>query len=282
MFPVAPSVACRSGPGSWRSGSFFYASALTAGSRSARRCVTCSSMERSWVLWSGCCWPSRVLAGPEAEALTPSPADRRDAWLRRIGSSAGLRPPPRSPRRHAQRFVRRRAPAAAPRSPAPAPADAAARCDGGSTTPSSAGPVHRTFLRVAMLDRRRPRPEVMPCFPAAAVEGAGLHDRLRPGVVHRPTRPAGQVRPGSPRPSGRAGSPGPWLLGPRRGSGVGVRAPVGRDTGWLTYSDARCFCGPDLEVRRGRRPRGPVKPQSARVSACLCGRGRPAVFPRRS
>ncbi|MET9475781.1 hypothetical protein [Streptomyces sp. NPDC002922] len=32
MFPVAPSIACRSGPGSWRSGSFFCASLLTAGS----------------------------------------------------------------------------------------------------------------------------------------------------------------------------------------------------------------------------------------------------------
>lgn len=208
------------------------------------------------MLRSGCCWPSRVLAGPEAEVLTPSPADRRDARLRRIGSSAGLRPPPRSPRRHEQRFVRRRAPAAAPRSPAPA--DAAVRCEGGSTTPSSAGPVDRTFLRVAMLDRRRPRPEVMPYFPAAAaaaaVEGAGLHDGLRPGVVHGPTRPAGQVtvRPGSPWPSGRAGSPRSMTPGPLRGQGVGVRAPVGRDTGWLTYSDARCFCGPDLEVRCGQ------------------------------
>lgn len=175
LFPAGPSVACRSGPGSWQSG-FFCAPVLTAGSRSARRFVICSWMERSWVLRSGCCWPSRVLAGPEGEALPRSPADRRDARLRRIGSSAGLRPPPAAVLGHrsdmSSGFVRRRAPAAPPRWPMlPLVARAACGCGG----------------------------------------GAGLHDGLRPGVVHGPTHPAGQVtvRPGSPWPSGRAGSPGP-------------------------------------------------------------------------
>jgi hypothetical protein len=234
--PAAPSVACRSGPRSRQGGSFFCALVLTADSVGSALCDPLVDGAESGVA-------VRVLltfqgpGRPEADALTPSASDRRDARLRRIGSSAGSSPPgcrTRSPRRHEQWSVRRRASAAPLRWPAPAPAEAAARCEGGTTTPSSAQPVGRTFLRVATLDRRRPRPEVMPCLPAAAAAAAA-------GVVQVCMTGCGRVSFTAPSAwlsaswcgrgalwlSGHAKSPRSMTPGPCAGQGVGVRARWG-------------------------------------------------------
>lgn len=207
LFPVAPSVACRSGPGSWQSGFFFCAPVLPGS------------------------WP-----GLRVKPCPVHAADRRDARLRRIGSSAGLRPPPgcrtRSPQRHEQWFVRCRAPAAPPRWPMlPLVARAAAQ------RRQARGRLTAHSLRVAMLDRRRPRAEVMSCFPAAAVgvqvcmTGCG-----RVSFTAPPARPGkSQCDPGALGRQGVPVAPVHDSWGPCAGQGVGVRAPVARDTGWLTY-----------------------------------------------
>lgn len=217
--------------------------------------------------------------------MTPSPADRRDARApTRIGFSAGLHPRPAAVLAHRGDMssgLCAAVPRRPPRWPAPAPAEASARCEGGSATRPSARPVDRTALRVAMLDRQWPRPEVVPCFLAATGcgcgcgGGAGLRDGLRPGVVHGLVRMVERVlvRPGSPCRQDGAGhrrSMTPGALRGSRGRCEGAGA-AGYGVADLLGGDVRWFGGPDLEVRRRRKPREVVKPQSVRVCAVEVG-----------